>query len=250
MTRLSAVIITKNEEANIRRCLESVKFADEMIVIDSSSTDKTVAIAQELGARVFTTDWKGYGAAKQEGVEKATGEWIISIDADEQIPSTLAQEIKNRIESSNGIAGFYVKRKTNFLGRWILHCGWYPDYVLRLFQKNKGRFDNAYIHEKVVTDGDVGYLSGELLHFSYPDLESYLTKFNSYTTMGAEEAHKQGRKAGWFDILIRPPVSFIKHYIANQGFRDGIEGFILSSLSATAVLVKYAKLRTMQKRRS
>jgi glycosyltransferase involved in cell wall biosynthesis len=240
------VIITRNEEQNIRRCLESVKFADEIIVIDSDSTDRTTSIAQELGAKVFTRPWKGFGPAKQEGVKQAAGEWILSIDADEAVTRELAEEIKSRIDKSNGVSGFYIKRKTMFLGRWILHSGWYPGHVLRLFQKAKAGFDNAIVHEKVETSGPVEYLNGELLHYSYPDLDSYLSKFSRYTTLGAEEAFHKGKKAGLVDMVFKPPVAFIKHYIVKQGFRDGLEGFILAALSATAVLVKYAKLYKMK----
>ncbi len=247
MIRLSAIIITKNEEANIRRCLLSVKFADEIIVIDSCSTDKTKEIAEILGARVFTHEWQGFGRAKQKGVELAAGEWILSIDADEEIPVDLANEIQQKIESPNGASAFCFKRKTMFLGRWMLHCGWYPGYVLRLFQKKDGDFDNAVVHEKVVIEGRVENLECDLLHYSYPNLETYFSKFNTYTTLGADEALKIGRRASWFDIIIKPPVSFLMHYIIRQGFRDGLEGFILSVLSSIAVLVKYAKLYTLQK---
>lgn len=246
MIKLSAVIITKNEEKNIRRCLESVNFADEVIVIDSNSTDNTTDIARVMGAKVFKREWKGFGPAKQEGVNQAAGQWILSIDADEAVSKELADEIMSKIESSNGTSGFYIKRKTKFLGRWILHSGWYPGHVLRLFQKDKAKFDEAVVHEKVETDGRVEYLNGDLLHYSYPDLESYLNKFNRYTTLGAEEALRKGKRAGGVDIIIKPPVAFLKHYIVKQGFRDGLEGFILAALSATAVLVKYAKLYKMQ----
>jgi len=249
MMQLSAVIITRNEESNIKRCLESVRFADEIIVVDNNSSDKTVPIAESLGAKVYTTTWKGFGAAKQEGVNYASGEWILSIDADEEIPEMLAKEIQAKLASTNGCAGYYLNRKTMFLGKWINHCGWYPDYVIRLFQKNKGEFDDAIVHEKAVVDGAVGYLNVDMLHYSYPDLESYLNKFNRYTTLGAEEAFRKGKKAGWFDILIKPPVSFIKHYIVKQGFRDGWAGLVLSALSAMSVMVKYAKLRTLQNNR-
>ncbi len=250
MKLLSVVIITKNEEANIGRCLRSVTFADEIIVIDSNSTDKTTSIAAQFGVQVFTRPWHGFGPAKQEGVNQASGQWILSIDADEEVPEELAVEIKNMINSANGCSAFYLKRKTMFLGRWILHCGWYPGYVLRLFKKNEGKFDNAIIHEKVVTTGRVGYLKSDLLHYSHADLESYLNKFNRYTTLGAKEAQAAGKRAGWSEIIIKPPISFITHYIIRQGFRDGLEGFILSALSSVAVLVKYAKLYTLQKNQS
>lgn len=247
MTRLSVVVITKDEEDNIRRCLNSVHFADEIIVIDSGSTDQTVAIAESYQAKVFCPDWQGFGPAKQAGVEKAGGDWILSIDADEEVTPELASEIESTIANDNGICGYYFKRKTKFLGKWILHCGWYPDYVLRLFQRQRGSFDNAIVHEKVVTNGPVDYLKSELLHYSYPDLEHYLKKFNRYTTLGAEEAFRKGRKAKLTDIVFKPVASFVKHYFLKQGFRDGLEGFVLSSLSSMSVMIKYAKLRLLWK---
>jgi glycosyltransferase involved in cell wall biosynthesis len=247
MIRLSAVVITKNEEDNIRRCLESIRFADEIIIIDSGSIDKTIEIAESFNARVYSPEWQGFGNAKRAGVDKSDGDWILSIDADEEVTETLAAEIQAVIGKSNGASGYYVKRKTKFLGRWILHCGWYPDYVLRLFQKSSGTFDNAIVHEKVVTNGPVAYLKGELLHYSYPNLEHYLIKFNRYTTMGAEEAFLKGRRAGLMDIVIKPAASFVKHYLLKQGYRDGVEGFVLSSLSSMSVMVKYAKLRQLWK---
>jgi len=250
MTKLSVVVITKNEEDNIGRCLDSVRFADELIVVDSGSTDKTVVIAESYQAKILYPQWQGFGPAKQAGVEKASGEWILSIDADEEVTPELAGEIKSKIENDNGTCGYYFKRKTKFLGKWILHCGWYPDYVLRLFQKQKGKFDNAIVHEKVVTNGPVDYLNSELLHYSYPDLEHYLKKFNRYTTMGAEEAFRNGRKAKLTDIVINPAASFVKHYFLKQGFRDGLEGFVLSSLSSMSVMVKYSKLRLLWKKNS
>ncbi len=244
---LSAVIITKNEARNIARCLESLKIVDEIIVIDSQSTDRTVEIAENIGAKVYTLQWKGFGAAKQEGVNRASGKWILSLDADEALTPELAEEIRDIIGKDNDYAGYHLKRRTMFLGRWIYHCGWYPDYVLRLFQKAKGNFNNAIVHEKVNLNGRVGYLNGELLHYSYVSLEQYLEKSNRYTTLGAQEAFRRKKQAGLFDIIFKPAVAFIKHYISKQGFRDGLEGFIISVLSAIAVMVKYSKLRQMNK---
>jgi len=246
MSTLSAVIITRNEEANIARCLKSVKWADDIVVMDSSSIDRTVEIAKEHDARVFTVDWQGFGAAKQEGVDKAVSEWVLSIDADEEVSEQLADEIRKAIEHST-YDGYYIGRRTNFLGRWIYHCGW-SDSVLRLFRKDRGRFDGATVHERIIIDGEAGHLNGELYHYSYPTLESYFEKFNRYTTLGAEQAFAQGKTANWLDIVIRPPVSFVKHYISKQGFRDGLEGFTISALSSVAVLVKYAKLRDLRRK--
>ena len=211
---LSVVVITKNEETNIARCLESVKWADEIVVVDSRSTDRTVEIAGQYGAKIYTPEWRGYGPAKKEGVNRATGEWILSIDADEVVSPELAEEIGNVMKNGTNYAGFLMPRKTSFLGRWILHCGWYPDMLLRLFRKSKGNFNEAVVHEKVELNGETGSLNGHLLHYCYPDMDLYLNKFNLYTTLGAQEAHRLGKKAGWTDIVIRPPVSFVKHYIS------------------------------------
>ncbi|MBN1212535.1 MAG: glycosyltransferase family 2 protein [candidate division Zixibacteria bacterium] len=250
MKKLSVVVITRNEEHNLRRCLESVSWADEIVVIDSHSTDRTVEIATGFSARVYDIDWPGFGPAKRKGVDRATGEWILSLDADEVVSDELAAEIRKVLEGDDEYSGYYMPRKANFLGRWIYHCGWYPDPLLRLFDKSRGNFNDALVHEKVLLKGRVGRLKGELRHYSYPTLDSYFSKFNRYTTLGAEAAFRQGKRAGWFDILVRPPASFLKHYIIKQGFRDGWEGFLISVLSSAAVLVKYAKLKEMTKKKN
>ncbi len=243
---ISAVIITKNEEANIRRCLDSLKWVDEVIVVDSGSQDDTRQLATELGATVYDAPWTGYGPAKAFGVDKATSRWILSVDADEVVTPELADEILQLLVGGAPFNGYDMPRLTNFLGRWIRHCGWYPDRVIRLFQKAHGNFDDAPVHERVVLDGPHGHLKSDLLHYSYPTLEHYLVKSNRYTTLGAHKAFDQGRRAGWFDIVIRPSVSFFSHYIVRQGFRDGLEGLLISVMSAVAVMVKYAKLRVLQ----
>lgn len=247
MTKLSVVLVTKNEERNLARALESVKWADEVIVLDSHSIDQTTEIARKYGARVRDIEWPGFGLAKQQAVECAAGEWILSLDADEVVTPELAHDIQSIVQGNGSISGYYLPRRTNFLGRWIYHCGWYPDYVLRLFRKSHGRFDRAVVHEKVLIEGATAHLSSDLLHYSYPSLELYFEKFNRYTSLGAEDAFREGRRAGWVDVVIRPWITFAKHYVSKQGFRDGLEGFILSALSATAVLVKYAKLRQLQR---
>lgn len=248
MSTLSVVVITKNEEANLGRCLESVAFADELIVVDSQSTDRTQEIARAHNAGLIVIEWEGFGPAKQAGVDAATGDWILSIDADEELTGELAAEIKQVLSSAESADGYYIGRRTNFLGRWIYHCGWYPDRVLRLFRRGRGRFDGAVVHEKVMVDGEVGRLNGELLHYSYRTLDEYLIKFNRYTTLGAEEALRAGKRSGWVQIVLKPLASFFSHYVVRQGFRDGLEGFLISVLSSGAVLVKYAKLRDLRRR--
>lgn len=248
MSKLSVVIITLDEEANLPRCLESVKWADEIVLVDSESTDRTLEIAGEYGAVIHRPPWRGFGPAKRAGVAKATGEWILSIDADEEVSLELAREIKEALGNSGDIAGYYIPRRTQFLGRWIYHCGWYPDPVLRLFRKADGDFDEEPVHEKVVLRGKTSRLNHDLLHYSYPTLDSYFEKFNRYTGMAAEQAYREGRKAGVWTILVRPLACFVKHYFLKRGFLDGLEGLIISVLSSCYVLTKYAKLRDLARR--
>lgn len=247
MPNLSAVVITRDEESNIKRCLQSLQIADEIIVIDSGSADRTVEIAESMGARVYFKEWEGYGPAKKEAVNKASGKWIISLDADEELTPELAKEISDTVQNETGYNGYYIKRKTSFLGRWILHCGWYPDYILRLFQKSYGQFTDAVVHEKVIINGQSGRLNNEILHYSYTNLEQYFEKMNRYTALGAKQAYSQNKRAGWFDIVVKPVVSFIKHYFVKRGFLDGLEGFIISALSSLGVMIKYLKLRQLEK---
>lgn len=240
---LSVIVITRNEETNLQRCLESVRFADQIVVVDSGSTDGTVDIARLFNAELYQIEWAGFGEAKQFALSRAKSEWVLSIDADEEVSVELAGEIKRIITQADSAAGYQMPRLTNFLGKWIYHCGWYPDRVVRLFRRTAGRFTPDIVHERVVVDGRVGRCKGHLLHYSYPSLEIYFEKFNRYTTEGAELEASRGKIAGPFDLTIRPGVAFIKHYISKAGFLDGIEGLMISALSAVAVFVKYAKLR-------
>ncbi len=247
---LSVIVITRNEEANLRRCLESVAFADQIVVVDSGSTDGTVTIAKSFNAEVHQIVWTGFGNAKQYALSKATCEWVFSIDADEEVSGELAEEIKRVVAQSDSAIGYEMARLTNFLGKWIYHCGWYPDRVLRLFRRSSGSFTPDIIHERVVVDGRLGRCTGNLLHYSYPSLDVYFEKFNRYTSEGAELEALRGRKTGLFDLTIRPGVAFIKHYISKAGFLDGVEGLMISVLSAVAVFVKYSKLRARNRQKS
>jgi glycosyltransferase involved in cell wall biosynthesis len=247
MNRLSVVIITRNEETNLPRCLESVRFADEIVVVDSQSTDRTVEIAGQFNARVFTIDWAGFGRAKQYAVDQAGGDWVLSIDADEQLSPGLAVEIQEIVRSQHAQSAYEMPRLTNFLGRWIRHCGWYPDRVVRLFRRREGRFTDVTVHESIQVTGAIGRCQHDLYHYSYPTLEVYFEKFNRYTTEGAKQAADRGERARLTDLTIRPFVAFIKHYISRAGFLDGIEGLMISTLSSCAVFVKYAKLRQLSR---
>ena len=247
MAAISVVIIARNEEANLPRCLASVKWADEIVLVDSGSTDRTIEIAQQSGVTVIPIEWQGFGASKKEGVNRAAGPWILSIDADEEVPPELAEEIRRMVSEDDGLVGYYLPRRTQFLGRWIYHCGWYPDPVLRLFRKDRGDFDEALVLERVDVQGRVGRLQHDLLHYSYPTLESYFVKFNRYTTMAAQAAYERGRRANVFDICVRPVANFIKQYFLKAGFMDGLEGLLISVFSSCHVMTKYSKLRHLWK---
>ncbi|MEE9441691.1 MAG: glycosyltransferase family 2 protein [candidate division Zixibacteria bacterium] len=243
--KISAILITKNEEANLERCLQSVSWADEIVIVDSHSTDQTIEIAQKFDARIFSPEWTGFGQAKQFALDKATGGWVLSIDADEEISFTLKNEILQLLEKDPPHDGYFIPRKTQFLGKWILFSGWYPDFVLRLFKKSTGRFTDVLVHEKVEVDGPTGKLHNPMMHYSYPTLEDYLRKLDQYSTLGAEELFKRGRKCSPYYLAIKPPFSFLRKFIIQKGWRDGWEGFLIAYLTSTGTLLKYAKLRSM-----
>ncbi len=250
MNRLSVITLTLNEADNIRDCLESVRWADEIIVVDSGSSDGTIDAVRGYTEKIFTIDWPGYGAARNFAVSQATGDWILWLDADERVTPELAEEIRALIGKGNEpVAGFAVARRAYFLGRWIRHCGWYPSRVVRLFRRGRARFTESRVHEKLQLDGAVGETRHDLLHFTDPNLHHYLTKFNRYTTLGAEDLHAAGRQFRLSDLLLRPCVHFLKMYVIRRGFLDGMEGFILSVLSSAYTFAKYAKLWEIEKNR-
>jgi len=240
-TSLSAIVLVKNEAHQIRPCLETVGFADEVIVVDTGSTDDTVAQAQACGARVIETEWRGYSESKEIGCKTATCGWILWIDADERVTPALREEILAALRRTD-TAGFYIPRKAIFLGRWIAHCGWYPDDVLRLFRREAGRFSDVLVHERVLVDGPVASLTSPLIHHTDPSLEHYLTKFNRYTSLAADQLYRSGRRFRLTDLLVRPIFAFFKMYVLKRGFLDGLPGLILCGLSASYVFAKYAKL--------
>jgi len=257
---LSVVIITYNEEANLARTLESVKslVADgkgEVIVVDSGSTDRTVEIAKSFGAKVFIEDWKGYAAQKNSAIDKATGDWILSLDADEELFSELPQEIAHIIFEDSFVRekepyeigllcdGFFIPRKNCFLGRWIRHGGFWPDPKLRLFRKGTARFEDRAVHEDAqLAEGKSAQLKHPLLHHSYPTLSDYIDHMNRYSSLGAEMAvAKSPRGFSLFNIVLRPLATFIYNYFFRLGFLDGREGLLLHVYHAVYVSWKYAK---------
>jgi len=247
MSTVSAVIITRNEEANIRRCLDSVAWADEIIVVDSDSTDNTRQIAAEAGAIVFEVEWRGFGQAKGYGVDRAACDWILSIDADEVVGERLADEIKAAVASGSGVAGYEIPRRTNFLGRWIKFSRWYPDYVLRLFRRDSGNFDSSLVHEKVILRGETAKLKNPLLHYSYPDIDTYFKKLEKYSSLAAQKMYDSGRRFTFTALIFKPIAAFLRHYVTGLGFLDGLEGFLIAMLSAFGVFTRYVKLRSLEK---
>jgi glycosyltransferase involved in cell wall biosynthesis len=241
---LSVAIITKNEEANIRRTLESVRWADEVIVVDSGSTDQTCAIAREMGAKVFVEEWKGFAAQKNSAIEKCTGDWILSLDADEEVTPELSQDIRYELNEKPH-AGYWVNRRNLFLGRWMKHGGYYPDPKLRLFAKDVARFADRTVHEDLEIRSGIKVersLKGDLIHHAYPTLSSYIEHMNSYSSLGAEMAVAKGH--GGFSILnivVRPLATFIYNYFFRLGFLDGREGLLLHLYHSVYVSWKYAK---------
>jgi glycosyltransferase involved in cell wall biosynthesis len=242
--RLSVTIITLNEEANIRRTLESVQWADEIIVLDSGSTDRTVAICREFTERVYHQDWLGFSGQKNAAIDRATGPWILSLDADEPVESALAEEIRTIISSANACDGYLIPRKTFFLGKWIRHGGWYPDHNLRLFRRGKGRFEERAVHEAIAVQGTIGRTANAIEHYAFPDLASYMSSINTYSSLAVTEMSQRGItpfKAGWINILLRPLFTFIFKYIFRLGFLDGKHGLVLNIFHAYYVFAKYAK---------
>ncbi len=239
---LSVIIISKNEARNIGPCLDSVAFADEIIVLDSGSTDDTCSIARAKGAKVSqTSDWPGFGPQKNRALDLATGEWVLSIDADERVTPELAQAIRNELQNPRAQA-YKIARLSNFCGRWIRHSGWWPDHVLRLFKRGAARFSDAAVHESVQSEYPAVVLDGHFLHYPYADMESLIAKMNRYSTDAAALMHARGKKASAPAAAGHAAWTFIRIYIFRRGFLDGKEGFILAVTGAAGSFFRYSKL--------
>jgi glycosyltransferase involved in cell wall biosynthesis len=238
---LSAVIITKNEEHNIGRCLKSLGWADEIVVVDSGSTDRTMDVARGYGARVIKTPWLGFGKTKQLAVDAASHDWVFSIDADEEVPVLLALEIMVILEIPQKL-GYRIARSSHYLGRPVRFSGWQNDAPLRLFNRKHGRFNEKILHESVEMDSKSGKISTHLLHYTYPTISSHLEKIGSYSGLGAQLLVEKGKKTNPVFAGLRGLGKFIKMYLLKLGFLDGKEGFILAVVSAFGVTLKYLQL--------
>lgn len=244
---LSVIIITKNEERHIGDCLASVAFADEVIVLDSGSTDRTLEIAKVHGAKVHqSNDWPGFGPQKNRALDLATGDWVLSIDADERVTPELADAIIEAMTNPASDA-YRVARLSSFCGRWIRHSGWWPDYVVRLFRKGAGRFSDVAVHEKVITQTSPGTLSGHFLHYPYENYDALISKVNRYSTDAAIMMHRRGKKTNMPAILGHALWTFIRIYFLRKGFLDGKEGFILAATAAAGSFFRYSKLWFLNK---
>ncbi len=240
MTQLSAIVITKDEAANIGACLDSLAFCDERIVVDCGSIDATVEIARQKGARVMFHEWAGFGPQKNYALSLAAGDWVLSLDADERVTPELAIAIKGAITGGDA-DGFEFPRLSNFCGRQIYHSGWYPDYVLRLFRRGKASFDDAIVHERAICSGTVKRLRPPLLHDTMPTLEAALTRVNRYSTPKAQMLIASGRKISFLTGIGHGFFAFLRAYIFRAGFLDGAEGFLLAVISAETSYYPYMK---------
>ena len=241
MNRLSVTIIAWNEEERLRACLESVAWADEIVVLDAESTDKTVQVAREFTDRIWVRPWPGFSAQKNFALDQANGEWVLSLDADERVTPELRERIA-RIVSANGPAdGYSIPRKNIFWGAWVRHGGLYPDYQLRLFRRNAGRFVDSAVHESVRVEGRVEALAEPMLHHSYRGLEDFVARSNRYSALAAQQFVSRGGRAGLAALVLRPLGRFLSMYVLRTGFLDGWRGFVLAVLYANYVFLRTAK---------
>jgi len=245
---LSAIVITRDEEANIADCLASVSFAREIVVVDSGSRDRTVERARAAGARVVESEgWPGFGPQKNRALDLATQPWVLSLDADERVTPELRAEILGVLQQPDaaGADAYSVPRRSSFCGQYMAHSGWYPDRVVRLFRRGTARFSDDAVHEHLVTQGRTARLRGDLLHTTYPDLETMLEKLNRYSTASARMLHAEGRSASLSGAVGRGLWAFFRTYVLRSGWRDGRMGFVLAVSIAEGTYYKYLKLWSM-----
>jgi len=235
------VLITRNAADQLGACLESLAFADEILVVDSGSDDGSREIAAQHGARVIEKDWMGFGRQKQYAVEQARNDWVLCVDADERVSPELARSIAAALAAPQAPI-YRMARRNRFLGRWLSHGEGYPDWSLRLFDRKEARWSDDPVHEKVLYAVTPGTLEGDLLHESATDLSDYLAKMNRYTTLAAEQLHANGRKAGLAVLVLSPVVRFVKFYVLRLGFLDGLPGLVHISIGCMSSFLKYAKL--------
>jgi glycosyltransferase involved in cell wall biosynthesis len=250
---LSVTIISKNEEANIARAIQSVDWADDVVVVDSGSTDRTVEIAKGLGARVISNAWPGYGQQKNFAQKQAKHDWILNIDADESVPPELSREIREKVQAAGGngngqahgpgkVSGFRLPRKTFYLGHWIRYGGWYPNYLVRLADRRKASWSEPEVHEELRVDGSVGTLDHPLHHSAFPSIREQVLTNLRYAELGSRNLRTAGRRPSVLLLVLKPVGKFFETFILKRGFLDGVPGFIISINAAHSMFMKYAFL--------
>lgn len=250
--KLSAIVICRNEEAVIGRCLASLAWAEEIVVFDSGSTDRTVAICRELGATVHTADWQGPATQRNRAIDRSSGDWILALDADEWVTEALRLEIEAVVRaepSAKGPAAYRMPRLSSYCGRPMRHGGWWPDYVSRLFRRGAARFEGGILHDHLVCECPTGRLHNHLMHEPFKDLSKVLDKLNAYSTWGAQSLHEKGRSSGLLRAVGHGAWTFFRTYVLRAGFLDGREGFLLAASNAEGTYYKYVKLMLMARRR-
>jgi glycosyltransferase involved in cell wall biosynthesis len=247
--KISAAIITFNEERNVARVIESLRCCDEIVVVDSGSTDRTVELANKLGARVVESSWRGYAGQKNYASERCDNDWILSLDADEALSEALEGEIWQIKKNGPQYDAYTMPRMAQYLGRWILHSGWYPDRKVRLFHRQHAKWVGEFVHESVVVEGRIGHLKSSILHFTCSSLSEHLKTMDRYTTLAAEQLVDQRKPIGWKHLALDPPWTFFRTYVLQRGFLDGAEGLAIAHMAALYNFLKYAKAKNMSPRR-
>jgi glycosyltransferase involved in cell wall biosynthesis len=248
MTSLSVILITRNEAANIRACLQSIAWADEIIVVDSGSTDNTVTIARQMGAQIYEHDWIGFGPQKNRALSYASKDWVFSIDADERMSPELRAEIEQAMRSGE-TDGYFCPRLSQFCGQFIRHSGWYPDYVLRLFKRGTGRFSDSLVHESVLLTGQTGKLKNPLLHYSYLTSDDVERKVEHYSTAAAQQMFQSGKRSGRVGAALSGGWAFVRTYLLRLGALDGSAGWNIARMNARTTYLKYRKLAALNSAR-
>ena len=250
MNMISIIVITKNEADDIRECLKSISWADEIIILDSGSSDDTVKIAREFSKLVYISqDWQGFGIQKNRALAYATHNWVLSIDADERITPELRTEIQKAIAEPNSNSGFRIPRSSSYCGKFMRHSGWSPDYVVRLFRKDSGKFSENIVHESLVINGNIGTLNYPIRHYAFSDLEEVLDKINRYSSAGATQKLNQGKRSSLGKAVRHGLWAFMRTFFIQAGFLDGREGFMLAVSNAEGVYYRYLKLMYLQEKK-